>query len=291
LWCTGIYAQPRLNPSLSLLILWWKRSCDRQSAHVFPCTGYWYDVEAPLLSGSSNQPQFLVVSAFVTFTPRIAPGTVEYITNLDLGFTLSIPSNLSVVPSTTGGTLTSGNKYWVVTAVDANGETTRSSEVTSVLTGSTSSAVLSWTGSPGAVSYNVYRGTTAGGETTLVANTPNTTYTDTGAAGTSVTPPSTNTAEVSANTALAIAPIQARILSGQLQTIDQADTPNIQLLANTPVLGLSKPLIYDVAFTNVVYASSAQVLNNFAFTAPTSSTTVNLTDPTLTRLPYNPTAY
>jgi hypothetical protein len=196
-----------------------------------------------------------------------------------------------VVPSTTGGTLTSGNKFWVVTAVDANGETTRSSEVTSVLTGSTSSAALTWTGSPGAVSYNVYRGTTAGGETTLVANTPNTTYTDTGAAGTSVTPPSTNTAEVSANTALAIAPIQARILSGQLQTIDQADTPNIQLLANTPVLGLSKPLIYDVAFTNVVYASSAQVLNNFAFTAPTSSTTVNLTDPTLTRLPYNPTAY
>jgi hypothetical protein len=61
----------------------------------FPVTGYWYDVEAPLLSGSSNQPQFLVVSAFVTFTPaRIAPGTVEYITNLDLGFTLSIPVKL-----------------------------------------------------------------------------------------------------------------------------------------------------------------------------------------------------
>ena len=257
----------------------------------FPVVGYWYDVEAPATSGSTNQPQFLVVSAFVTFTPRLAPGTVEYLTNLDLGFQLSAPSNLAVVASGTGGTLSAGTNFWVVTAVDANGETTRSNEVQATLTGSTSSAALSWTAVPGATSYNVYRGTSTTNENILVANTVNPTYTDTGAAGTSVTPPSTNTAEVSANTALAIAPITARILNGQLQTINQPDTPNIQLLANTSVLGLSKPLIYDVAFTNVVYAGNNQVLNNFAFTAPTTNAVINLTDPTLTRLPYNPTAY
>lgn len=148
----------------------------------FPVNGHWYDVEAPITSGSTNAAQFLVVSAFVTFTARLAPGTVEYISNLDLG---------------------SG---------------------------------------------------------------------------------------ASANVALAIAPIQARIWEGALATINQADTAGVQLLANSPILGLSS-LIYDVAFTNVVYASQARVLSNFAFTAPTSSTPVDLSDPALTRLEYNPTGY
>jgi hypothetical protein len=33
------------------------------------------------------------------------------------------------------------------------------------------------------------------------------------------------------------------------------------------------------------------VLSNFAFTAPTTASTVDLSDPTLTRLPYNPSGY
>jgi hypothetical protein len=145
----------------------------------FTATGHWYDIEAPATSGSTNQPQFLVISAFVTFTPRLATGTVEYITNLDIG----------------GG--------------------------------------------------------------------------------------------IGANVGLAIAPITARILNGELQTINQADTPGVQLIANTAILGLSS-LIYDVSFTSVVYASGAQTLTNFAFTAPTTATTIDLTSPTLTRLPYAP---
>lgn len=148
----------------------------------FTVEGDWYDVEAPATSGSTNTPQFLVVSAFVTFTARLAPGTVVYVPNLDLG---------------------SG---------------------------------------------------------------------------------------VSASTAVAIAPVTARIYEGQLQTIDQADTPNIQLLANSTILGLTS-LIYDVSFSDAVYAGNAQVLSNFAFTAPTTATTISLTDPTLTRLQYNPTDY
>lgn len=148
----------------------------------FTVTGHWYDVEAPITSGSTNTPQFQVVSAFATFTPRLKPGTVAYVANLDLG----------------GG--------------------------------------------------------------------------------------------LSANTAVALAPVMARILNGELEVIDQADTPNIKLLANTAVLGLSA-LVYDVSFTNVVYAGAARTLSNFAFTAPTTATTVDLTDPALTRLPYNPSGY
>jgi hypothetical protein len=259
----------------------------------FTVTGHWYDVEAPITSGSTNTPQFQVISAFVEFTPRLAPGTVENITNLDLGVTLAAPADLAVQGAGTGGTLAAGTYFWVVTAINANGETVKSNEVQTTVTGSTSSAKLTWQAVTNATGYNVYRGTSTTNENKLITtiNSGSTiTYTDTGTAGTTVSPPTTNTAELSANTALAIAPIQARIYEGELQTIDQADTPNIQLLANTAILGLTT-LIYDVAFSDVVYASNAQVLSNFAFTAPTTNSTVDLSDPTLTRLPYNPTNY
>lgn len=259
----------------------------------FTCVGHWYDVEAPDPSGSTNQPQFNPISAFVTFIPRLAPGSIEYITNLDLGFTLLPPGSITRTPSTSGGTFTAGTYYWVITATNANGETTKSDEVTATLTGSASSVALSWALSRGATGYKVYRGTTAGTEGTLVTTLTGNgtlTYTDTGSAGTSASPPGTNTAEASANTGEAIATVTARILQGELQTIDRTDTTGLQLLANTAVLGLES-LIYDVSFTNVVYANAGQTLKNFAFTAPTSATTIDLTDPTLTRLAYNPSGY
>lgn len=258
----------------------------------FTVQGHWYDVEAPDTSGTTSQPQFLVISAFVTFTPRLAPGTVENITNLDLGYLLNPPSAVTATASTTGGTLAAGATYWVITATNANGETTRSGEVTKTLTGSTSSVALTWTLPHGATGSKIYRGTTTGAEGTLVTTISGTTstYTDTGTAGTSVTPPTTNTAEASANTSLAIAPQTGRILQGELQTIDRTDAQNMQLIANTAALGL-ETLIYDVSFTNVVYNSAGQTIKNFAFTAPTTATTIDLSDPTLTKLAYNPTGY
>lgn len=259
----------------------------------FTVTGHWYDVEAPDTSGTTNTPQFLVVSAFITFKPRLKPGTVIYVSNLDLQANMAVPSTVARVASTTGGTFTAGTYYWVITATNANGETTKSAEVTSTLTGSTSSVALSWDRTDGATGYKIWRGTTAGGENILVTTIGSgttTTYTDTGTAGTSVSPPTSNTAAMSANTGLALPAITARILQGELQTIDRADTPQIQLVANSAVLNLTS-LVYDVSFSNVVYASAGQTITNFAFTAPTTATTIDLTDPALTRLAYDPTNY
>ena len=92
-------------------------------------------------------------------------------------------------------------------------------------------------------------------------------------------------------TGIALAPVQGRLFNGELSVIDRADTPNIQLVANTPILGLSAPLLYDVAFTNVTYAGANRSITNFAFTAPTDTTPIDLTDPALARLPYDPTKY
>jgi|GEM_PF-2095308 hypothetical protein len=95
--------------------------------------------------------------------------------------------------STTGGTFAAGTYYWKVTAKSAGGETLGSNEVTATTTGTTSSQPLSWTAPVGAASYNVYRGTAAGVENVFVGNVTTTSYTDTGAAGTTVSPPTVST--------------------------------------------------------------------------------------------------
>jgi hypothetical protein len=104
------------------------------------------------------------------------------------------------------------------------------------------------------------------------------------------------------NTAVALAPIGVRIMHGQLSTINRLDTPGIQLLANSPFIQAALEtidplwltqnnlspgqLVYDVKFTNVVYASAAQLVSNFGFTASTDSSGVCITDPGVERLVY-----
>jgi hypothetical protein len=112
------------------------------------------------------------------------------------GTLLSPPSGLNARPSTTGGTLAAATYHYVVTAVNANGETTRSPETQATTTTSTGSVALSWPElTLGIVNYRIYRGTAAGAENILVATVtgPTHTYTDTGG-GTAGTPPTTNTA-------------------------------------------------------------------------------------------------
>lgn len=91
--------------------------------------------------------------------------------------------------ATTGGTFSAGSKYWVVSAVNASGvESFPSNELTATLT-LNQEQPINWSAVTGAVSYNIYRGTTAGAENVLVATVGAvTTYTDTGIAGTTGSP-------------------------------------------------------------------------------------------------------
>lgn len=127
--------------------------------------------------------------------PCVAGTYVESgIWSTQTGTFLAIPTGLGATGSGSGGTLASGTKYYVVTATNFAGETPASGEQSAALTGSTSSVALAWSAVTGAFSYNIYRGTTSGGENVLVATSTGTSYTDTGAAGTSVSPPGSNTA-------------------------------------------------------------------------------------------------
>jgi hypothetical protein len=98
-----------------------------------------------------------------------------------------------------------------------------------------------------------------------------------------------------ADTALEFAPIQARVIDGLLQTIDQLDSPGLELVANSSLVSTSLlaqgvnggNLVYDVQFSNVTFAGGQQIINNFAFQAPTTNTPIILSDPNLPRLPYS----
>lgn len=111
-----------------------------------------------------------------------------------LGTSISAPTSLTAVGSSSGGSFSAGSYYWVVTATNWQGETIASNEASATLTGSTSSVSLAWLLPTGAAGINVYRGTVSGSENVLVASLGAvTSYADTGSAGTTGTPPASNT--------------------------------------------------------------------------------------------------
>lgn len=107
------------------------------------------------------------------------------------------PTGLAAAPVVGGGTFAANTYYWVVTGLDAAGETTASNEATAVIA-LNGSANLTWNALPaGTTGVNVYRGTAPGGENALIVTLGAVTaYVDTGTAGTAKTPPTSNTAEI-----------------------------------------------------------------------------------------------
>ena len=95
----------------------------------------------------------------------------------------------------TGGSLADGTTYYyVVTPTTSGGELPAGNEEnTGVITGTNQTAIINWAPVTGATGYNVYRGTSPGGENLLVATLTSgntTTFADTGTSITkSATPP------------------------------------------------------------------------------------------------------
>jgi hypothetical protein len=77
---------------------------------------------------------------------------------------LAPPVQSALATATVGGTITAGTYKYVVTAINALGETTASNEQTIVTTGATSTVTVTWTAVAGATGYNLYK-TAAGGAT------------------------------------------------------------------------------------------------------------------------------
>jgi hypothetical protein len=77
---------------------------------------------------------------------------------------LAPPVQAALATATTGGTITAGTYRYVVTALNAAGETIASNEQTIVTTGATSTVTVTWGAVTGATGYKLYK-TAAGGAT------------------------------------------------------------------------------------------------------------------------------
>lgn len=110
-------------------------------------------------------------------------------------FLVPIGTNLtaSVTTSTTGGTLAAGPYYYVVAGLDSTGKVIVSNEVTVTTTGTTSSNTITYSFPVGATNCYVYRGTVNGQEdVAFVVTNTSTSFVDTGAAGSALSPPITD---------------------------------------------------------------------------------------------------
>ncbi len=138
-------------------------------------------------------------SASVTLTWTASTGAATY--NVYRGTTAGGEAAIAVAAGITATTytdsgLTNGTKYFYkVAAVNTAGTSPQSAEASATpappvpaaptgltATAGNASVTLTWTASTGAATYNVYRGTTAGGEaaTAVAAGITATTYTDSG---------------------------------------------------------------------------------------------------------------
>jgi hypothetical protein len=128
------------------------------------------------------------------------PGDVLGFTGTYTNGLLSPPAHLVAIAGAGSGPA-AGTYYYVVTGINAAGQTTASNEVT-IAVGGSSTVHLSWqpagAGNFGPTNYKIYRGTSAGGENKLIGTVSGSTLTfsDTGIAGSTSSPPGTSGATV-----------------------------------------------------------------------------------------------
>lgn len=116
------------------------------------------------------------------------------------------PTQNAPTVSGSGGTLAAGTYYYIVTSTTVAGEsvlqvTGANNQVSATTTGTTSEVALSWNQVTDATGYKIYRSTTSGSYgasslLTTIALGSTVTFTDTGAATTTGTPPAVNGATV-----------------------------------------------------------------------------------------------
>ena len=133
---------------------------------------------------------------------------------------LAPPGNLVATPGTNAGsTLANGTYQYVVTAINAAGETTASAPATATVTaGGTGQVVLTWNAVPGATGYRVFR--LVGAAYQLFGTPTAATFTDTGAAriNTNVPPASNTTGATAEGTHYIYATDYVTVLLGDPQT-------------------------------------------------------------------------
>jgi hypothetical protein len=150
-------------------------------------------------TGDNNSPQVNLPCAAGTYTEAGIWSTAS-------GTTLSVPSGVTATAVAGGSFTTSTTGYFKITAFNFAGETTASLEVSCAFSGSNLSAQIAWSAVAGVhdqtghaalfAGTHIYYGATSGAENILVGTAAASAlnFTVTSNAGTSATPPGSNTA-------------------------------------------------------------------------------------------------
>lgn len=254
---------------------------------LFPVTGHYNAVTDPSISSDLNTPVIQPISALVTFTPRLEKGQLIYIHNYLVSPAYNAEQTVNILGVPVSGTWTLGFGGVTTPPLPWNATPTQVQSALQALstigTGNVHVVAdvepfaydVQFTGGLGLQPIPVLD---ANGD--LLDNAEGAGFCEVTVAATLL-----GSNEIIADAAIAIPTLTARIWNGVLSTIDVADTPGFQLVANSDALDLDT-LIYDVTFSNVTYNGASQFMAPFAFTAPSYDETICLTDPTLTRLPY-----
>lgn len=132
------------------------------------------------------------------FTTERVLNDLSMVSVIDDSTTIAAPASPAAAAAA-GGNLTAATYYYKVTAINAQGETVGSSEVSATTASSNLSVTVTWTAVIGATGYKVYRGTVAATENKYfsVSGQATATFTDSVlAGGTAGTVPVANTAYV-----------------------------------------------------------------------------------------------
>lgn len=259
------------------------------SLTFFDVTGHYSAVADPSISGVLNSPVVQPVSGLCTFTPRVPKGQLFYVSDYLITEAYNALQQVNLLGVPTGGTWTlSYGGYitpplaWDITPeeVQAALEALASigaGNVTVVADVEPQAFDVEFTGTLGLQEMQPLVG-----DADLLTN-------DEGAGFCEITVTMTalGSPQITADTAISLPPLTARIWNGVLSTIDRVDTPGFQLTANSAVLNLDDDLIYDVTFSSVTFNGASQYLAPFAFVAPVGDTAMCITDPGMNFLPYD----
>jgi len=153
--------------------------------------------------------------------------------NATVATVATTPPTISLGTATSGGAFVAGTYFWVVTAIGTNGESVASNEVTATLT-SNQEQPISWSATGGATGYNVYRGTATGAENKLIATLGAVmTYTDTGTAGTTQSPP-TGVGPFNVTFTGALAGTQLEPIQLAQNNLTGGTDPTVNIVVTTP---------------------------------------------------------
>jgi hypothetical protein len=253
---------------------------------LFEVTGSWLSVSAPFLAGNTNDPHIEPVSGLVTLTPRLPKGTTMFVNNHLVTNAYNTLQQIFLIANPTAGTWRLSLDAFTTAALPFNATAAQvKAAIESIPTIGAGNVAVSI---PAPDTYKVeFINKLAMKPVPAMVAITNLSNASLQSCPISVTVVNQGTAQVVADTAVALPPITARIWKGRLCTIDSVDSPGVRLAADCAAFNGQDPLIYDVIFSKVWFNGTEQFLAPFAFVAPATDVMVCITDPALQKLPYS----